>query len=134
MFCTQCGANNPDNAITCAQCGRPMQHGASPTTTTITPPTPGIIQPPGYQPGTVVPNYLVFAILTTVLCCLPTGIVSIIYAAQVNTKVAARDIAGATQASKNAKLWALISLGLGLLSIVSWGSLALLGVLGNLHR
>ncbi|MGE5735464.1 MAG: CD225/dispanin family protein [Acidobacteriota bacterium] len=109
-------------------------HGSASPTTTITPPTPGVIQPPGYQPGAVVPNYLVFAILSTVLCCLPTGIVSIIYAAQVNTKVAAGDIAGATQASKNAKLWALISLGLGLLSIVSWGSLALLGVLGNLHR
>jgi len=134
VFCTQCGANNPDNAITCAQCGRPMHGNASPTTTTITPPTPGFIQPPGYQPGAVVPNYLVFAILSTVLCCLPTGIVSIIYAAQVNTKVAAGDMAGATQASKNAKLWALISLGLGLLSIISWGSLALLGVLGNLHR
>jgi hypothetical protein len=76
----------------------------------------------------------VFAILSTVLCCLPTGIVSIVYAAQVNTKVAAGDVAGAAQASNNAKLWALISLGLGLLSIVSWGSLALLGVLGNLHR
>jgi hypothetical protein len=52
----------------------------------------------------------------------------------VNTKVAAGDLAGATQASNNAKMWALISLGLGLLSIVSWGSLALLGVLGNMHR
>ena len=134
MFCTQCGANNPDNAITCAQCGRPMRHSASPTTTTITPPTPGVIQLPGYQPAAAVPNYLVFAILSTVFCCLPTGIVSIIYAAQVNTKVAAGDMAGATQASNNAKLWALISFGLGLLSIVSWGSLALLGVLGNLHR
>jgi uncharacterized membrane protein YvbJ len=133
VFCTQCGANNPDNAVNCAQCGRPMQPGAGPSAT-ITPTTPGIIQRPGSQPPAVVPNYLVFAILSTVLCCLPTGIVSIVYAAQVNTKVAAGDVAGAAQASNNAKLWALISLGLGLLSIVSWGSLALLGVLGNLHR
>ena len=75
-----------------------------------------------------------FAILSTVLCCLPTGIVSIIYAAQVNTKIAAGDIAGATQASNHAKMWALISFGVGLLSIVSWGSLMMLGVLGNMHR
>ena len=133
MFCTQCGANNPDNGVTCVQCGRPLQPGVGPGTT-ITPPTPGMIQPPGYQTGAIIPNYLVFAILATVFCCLPTGIVSIVYAAQVNTKVAAGDLTGATQASNNAKMWALISLGLGLLSIISWGSLAFLGVLGNLHR
>jgi uncharacterized membrane protein YvbJ len=133
VFCSQCGASNPDNALTCTQCGRPMQPGAS-RSGTIMPPTPGVIQPPGNQPGAIIPNHLVFAILATVLCCLPTGIVSIVYAAQVNTKVAAGDLAGATQASNNAKMWALISLGLGLLSIVSWGSLALLGVLGNMHR
>ena len=31
-----------------------------------------------------VPNNLVWAILTTLFCCLPAGIVSIVYAAQVN--------------------------------------------------
>jgi uncharacterized membrane protein YvbJ len=132
MFCTQCGANNPDNTLTCAQCGRPLQPGQA-ATPPMVPPTPGVIQPPGYAPVNI-PNYLVFAILSTVLCCLPTGIVSIIYAAQVNTKIAARDFAGATQASSNAKMWAWISFGLGLLSIVSWGSLMMLGVLGNMHR
>lgn len=132
MFCTQCGASNPDSAITCAQCGRSLQPGQAPTGVVV-PPTPGVVQPPGYVAATI-PNYLVFAILTTVLCCLPTGIVSIIYAAQVNTKIAAGDIVGATQASNNAKMWAWISFGLGLLSIVSWGSLMMLGVLGNMHR
>ena len=58
---------------------------------------------------------LVFAILVTVFCCLPTGIAAIIYAAQVNTKLQAGDIAGAQQASKNAKMWVLISVGAGLL-------------------
>jgi hypothetical protein len=55
-------------------------------------------------PAATVPNYLVFAILVTVFCCLPTGIAAIIYAAQVNTKLQAGDIAGAQQASKNAKM------------------------------
>jgi hypothetical protein len=66
-------------------------------------------------PAVSVPNYLVFAILVTVFCCLPTGIAAIIYAAQVNTKLQAGDIAGAQQASKNAKMWVLISVGAGLL-------------------
>ena len=68
--------------------------------------------PPSAAPVNI-PNYLVFAILTTVFCCLPAGVVSIVYAAQVNSKVAAGDIAGAMAASKNAKLWAMISAGVG---------------------
>jgi hypothetical protein len=66
-------------------------------------------------PAATVPNYLVFAILVTVFCCLPTGIAAIIYAAQVNTRLQAGDVAGAQQASKNAKMWVLISVGVGLL-------------------
>ena len=44
-----------------------------------------------------VPNNLVWAILSTLFCCLPAGIVSIVYAAQVNGKLAAGDIAGAQE-------------------------------------
>ena len=36
-----------------------------------------------------VPNHLVWAILSTLFCCLPLGIVSIVFAAQVNGKLAA---------------------------------------------
>ena len=73
--------------------------------------------PPSAAPANI-PNYLVFAILTTVFCCLPAGVVSIVYAAQVNSKVAAGDIAGAMSASKNAKMWAMISAGVGVVVIV----------------
>ena len=69
------------------------------------PPTPG---------GTPPPTNLVWGILSTVLCCLPFGIVSIVYAAQVNGKWAAGDHAGAQKSSDNAKKWALISAGIGL--------------------
>ncbi len=65
-----------------------------------------------------IPNYLVQAILTTVFCCLPAGIVSIVYAAQVNGKVGAGDISGAMDASRKAKMWAWISFGAGLATIV----------------
>ena len=56
-----------------------------------------------------VPNNLVWAILTTLFCCLPAGIVSIVYAAQVNGKLAAGDVAGAQEASDKAKKWAMWS-------------------------
>jgi len=64
-----------------------------------------------------VPNYLIPAILSAV-CCFPLGIISIIFAAQVNGKVAAGDIQGATDASKKAKMFSYIFLGLGILAWV----------------
>ena len=56
-----------------------------------------------------IPNHLVWAILSTLFCCLPAGIVSIVYAAQVNGKLAAGDIAGAQESSEKAKKWAIWS-------------------------
>lgn len=61
-----------------------------------------------------VPNYLVQSILVTLCCCIPGGIVAIVYAAQVNSKLAAGDYDGALQSSNNAKLWCWISLGVGI--------------------
>ena len=69
--------------------------------------------PPGY--GTTAqapPNYLVWAILTTLFCFLPLGIVSIVYASQVSSKFSAGDVAGAQKASEKAKqfaIWAAIA-------------------------
>ncbi|MDV0439670.1 CD225/dispanin family protein [Xanthomonas sacchari] len=56
-----------------------------------------------------VSNNLVWAILTTLFCCLPLGIVSIVYAAQVNTKLAAGDVNGARESADKAKKWAIYS-------------------------
>lgn len=65
-------------------------------------------QPPLQSPPD---NYLVWAILTTVLCCLPLGIPAIVFASQVNSKWAVGDVAGAMDASRKAKqfsMWAAI--------------------------
>ncbi|MGH9971877.1 MAG: CD225/dispanin family protein [Pyrinomonadaceae bacterium] len=87
-----------------------------------TPPAPPAA---GGQPP---PNYLVPAILVTIFCCLPGGVASIIYASQVNSKYQAGDIAGAEEASKKAKMWAMISAGAGLVLIVLVVILNVLGV------
>ena len=71
--------------------------------------SPGHAGPPPH-----VPNYLVPAILVTIFCCLPFGIVAIVFAAQVNGKVAAGDFAGAQRASQDAKKWAWVSFWVGL--------------------
>jgi hypothetical protein len=78
------------------------------------------------------PNYLVFAILTTIFCCQILGIVSIVFAAQVNSKWNSGDRQGAIEASKNAKLWAWISAGSGIVIAVVFSLLALFGVLAGL--
>jgi len=114
--------------MVCVQCGRNLQAGAPP----VSMPAQGVVLPP---PGTTVPNYLVFAILATVFCCLPAGIPAIVYAAQVNGKLQAGDWAGAQLASKNAKMWCLISLGLGLSVMLLYGVLMMAGILSGIaHR
>jgi len=65
-------------------------------------------------------NHLVMAIITTILCCLPLGIVSIVFASQVNSKYTIGDYEGAEKASKNAKLFWIIALVLGLVIIVGY--------------
>lgn len=66
-----------------------------------------------------VSNNLVWAILSTLFCCLPLGIVSIVFAAQVNTKLAAGDVAGARESADKAKKWAIYS-------VIAWVVLVVL--------
>jgi hypothetical protein len=99
-FCSHCGTEMSDQARACPQCGHPVHAGGAAVA------------------GAVVPNYLVQSILVTLFCCLPFGIVSIVYASQVNTKLGVGDIAGAQLASDNAKKWSWISFGVGIVVII----------------
>lgn len=130
MFCTQCGANNAETAVVCMQCGRNLQ-AATPSVPGAPLPVTGVVMPPA--PGVPVQNYLVFAILATVFCCLPAGIPAIVYAAQVNGKLQVGDVAGAQAASNNAKMWCFISLGLGVGIIALYIILIMVGVLSGIH-
>ena len=71
------------------------------------------------------PNHLVMAILSTLCCCLPAGIVAIVYAAQVDGKVDAGDIQGAQQASYNAKMWSFASIGVGVVAAAVYAAVGL---------
>ena len=81
---------------------------------------------PTGAPATI-PNYMVYAIIS-IFCCWPLAIPAIIFATQVNGKVAAGDIAGAQDASKKAKMFSFIAIGLGLLGVVIYVIMLVLGV------
>ena len=59
-------------------------------------------------------NNMVWAILSTLCCCLPFGIVSIVYAAKVNGLYNSGQFQAAYKAASDAKKWALISAVCGL--------------------
>jgi hypothetical protein len=95
---------------------------ASSTPHIYTPPPPPPRANAGYAPsspsgGDPIPNYLVQSILVTLCCCMPLGIVAIVFAAQVNSKLAVGDVMGAREASAKAKLFTWIAFGLGIAAI-----------------
>ena len=118
MYCPQCGTKAEENARFCTKCGRTLSGSteqARPANDTL-------------RARADIPNHLVWTILATIFCCLPAGIVSIVYAAQVNSLVAAGNFARAWQASRNAKTWAWVSVALVVLQIplLSWSVFAML--------
>ena len=104
MYCRHCGSPNDDTAGQCARCGQLLQA----------------------LPAERIENNLVLAIVVTVLCCLPFGIVGIVYAAQVNAKALTGDLAGARESARKAKLWSFWGLGLGAAVYVLYFALAVL--------
>lgn len=97
MFCKNCGNQIADAAVVCPKCGVPVA-GKSVASATEQ-----------------VPNHMVGAILTALFCCQIGGIVAIIYAAQVNSKLASGDVEGARAASKTANTWIMVNIITGVL-------------------
>jgi len=64
------------------------------------------------------PNYLVWAILATVLCFWPLGIASIVFSTQVNTRWATGDVQGAQASSRKAKTFAIVTAVVGMFAYV----------------
>jgi len=75
------------------------------------------------------PNHLVWAVLSTVLFCLPVGVVAIVFASQVNGRYNSGDYAGAQEYSDKARRFALWSTILG---VVLWAVVVALVALGVL--
>lgn len=78
--------------------------------------------------GAPIKNWLVESILATLCCgCWPIGVIAIVFAAQVNSKLAAGDRAGAQEAANKAKMFVLINVGVG---VLVWILAFAFGILG----
>lgn len=116
MYCRRRGTANDDNAYRCVNCSELLHEAARPTPAATSP----------------VNNNLILAIVVTVLCCLPLGLVGVVYAAQVNARAQGGDIAGAEDAARKARLWSFWGLGVGLALYTGYVVLAVLGALGGM--
>ncbi len=67
-----------------------------------------------YTPPPQIPNHLLLGVLTTIFCCLPFGIISIVYAVQVNTAMVSQNYAVARVASEKARYWGMLALWIGI--------------------
>ncbi|HJZ85945.1 MAG TPA: CD225/dispanin family protein [Polyangia bacterium] len=131
MYCPKCGSPNDDQSKHCVQCGEALTRVVPPPPQA---PAPGPaadaqlapLNPPG--PGKNVPTYLAPAILATLFCCLPPGVVAIVFAAQVSSKLTMGDHAGALAASRQAKIWSWVAFGLGLAHGLFWVVMFALGM------
>lgn len=90
-------------------------------------------QPTGYGniPGPAPSSNLVWAILTTILCCLPLGVVSIIYASQVDTEWSRGNYAEAYRKSRLARNWAIASASIGIVGSIIYVICVLLGAFAS---
>lgn len=80
-------------------------------------PNQGQYQNSGGAPNSGTP-YMILAIFTVLMCCMPLGIVSIIYASRINGLLRTGDYAGARDAAGKVKLFSIIGIIGGLVSML----------------
>lgn len=90
---------------------------------------PSYGQPQQYYPPGTVKNYLIESILSLVFCGGLFAIPAIIYASQVDGKLAQGDYNGAVESSKNAKLWLTIAVSIALVCGLGGGCFYVLMVM-----
>jgi Interferon-induced transmembrane protein len=82
------------------------------------------------SPGANVPGYLLpLSILVTLFCCLPVGILAIVFSVQARSKSQAGNYAGASQAVRRANISLIAAVVLGILTIILAVSLGFLGII-----
>ena len=60
--------------------------------------------------------YLILSIISTLCCCLPFGVVGIVFSAKINSAMLAGNLEEAQNNAKMAKIWIIVSFAIGLLT------------------
>lgn len=110
MKCSRCGTHIDAASQACLNCGLPRYRQQT--------------TEPASRPAVQVANYIVPALLVT-FCCMPIGIVAILYAAQASSKALAGDLAGAQYAARRARFFCWLAFLIGILLLVIYGALGL---------
>ncbi len=125
MICPKCGAEVPEGMFFCGACGEPMaeaEHVEKVEAEVVENAAPGnsgaqsdACTPPRREApaagnGSIDSSpYLIFAILATLFCFLPTGIPAIVYAAKIDSAELRGDHDSAADSAKKSKMWSIIS-------------------------
>ena len=112
MFCKNCGTELPDNTHYCTNCGFDQTAAYTP------------MRDPDGRPRT----NMILAILVTVCCCVPFGIVGIVYASRVDSAWNTGHFEEAEKFSRKARNWSLWGLALSLLFYIAYIILIVAGV------
>lgn len=112
MFCKNCGTELQDGTRFCTQCGADQ-----------TAPMTAYPSKSG-RPST----HMALSIIVTLCCCIPFGVVGIVYAAKVDPAWNAGRLQEAREYSRKARNWSLWGIGLTLLFYLAYIILIVAGV------
>jgi len=110
-FCSSCGKELVPEVKFCPECGASVSEGAVEGLAALRQREPSVETP---APASAharedrtprIDNHLAKAIIATLLCCMPFGIIAIVHASSVDGKVHAGDLNGARLASRKANDW-----------------------------
>lgn len=114
-FCRNCGNQVNEGVKFCPKCGQPVESQSVQQ--------PQFVAQQVQQPQEKKPmkpeSGMMMAILSTLFCCLPLGIVAIVKANKVDKLYFAGDYKGAEEAASGAKTWTYIAMGVGLVVNIS---------------
>lgn len=102
-----------------------MEYQQTPPPTPVTPPVTHFAKEHHIPPRAK--TWLLESILITIFCCLPFGIVGIVYAIKVNSLHDQTRYEESRRASENAKKWTMIGLTIGILYLAFIAVMVLVG-------
>ena len=106
MYCKQCGTELHKGTKYCPTCGTPQESETRQEIRNYECSRPS--------------NHLALAIIVTLMCCIPLGIVSIVYSGKVDTALSKGDISEAESMSRKARNWAIAGIIISIASAIMY--------------